>query len=89
MRYGPSRKINYHSAKLDSSFQQFAISFKGTVNAKKCMYINSISESLHHPSFKSMASAKKIWFSAVAHSAVRILNSNNSANLKQNSKNIL
>jgi hypothetical protein len=42
------------------------------------MYINSIIEGLHHPSFKSLVSAKKIWFPAVAHCAVRISNWNNS-----------
>jgi hypothetical protein len=53
------------------------------------MYINSTSEGQHYPSFKSLEFAKKIWFSAVAHSAVRISNSNNSANLKKKSKNFL
>ncbi len=56
--------------------------------AKKLMYRNSNSEGLHHPSFKSLVCAKKIWLSAVAHSAVRISKSNNSANSKQNLKKI-
>jgi hypothetical protein len=39
---------------------ELAISFKETVMPKKCMYINCIIEGLHHPSFKSLVSAKKI-----------------------------
>jgi hypothetical protein len=52
------------------------------------MYMNIIREGLRHTSFKSLVSAKKIWLSAVAHSAVRISNLNNSTNLKQNLKKI-
>jgi hypothetical protein len=45
---------------------------------EKCMYTV---EGLHHPNFKSLVSAKKkIWFTAVVHSAMRILNLNNLAN---------
>jgi hypothetical protein len=51
-------------------------------DAKKCLNINSNSEGLHHPSFKSLASAKKIRFFSVAHGAVRISYLNNKANSK-------
>jgi hypothetical protein len=53
-------------------------------DAKKCLYINSIIEGLHHPSFKSLVSAKKIWFPTVAYSAVRISNLNYLANSERN-----
>ncbi len=58
-------------------------------DAKKCMYINSTNAGLHHPSIKSLVSAKKFWFFAVAHGALQILNSNNLVNLKQNFKNVV
>jgi non-homologous end joining protein Ku len=48
----------------------------------------STSKGLHHPIFKSLVSAKKIVFPAVAHSAVQFSNLNSSANSKQNSKKI-
>ncbi len=79
--YGPWHSIwftNYHSAELHNIFLKLAISFKGTVILNECMYINSINVGLHRTSFKSLVSAKKIWFPAVTHSAVRISNSNNS-----------
>jgi hypothetical protein len=48
------------------------------------MNINSTSEGLHHPSFKSLVSPKK---NLVPRSGPeRSTNSNNSANSKQNSK---
>jgi hypothetical protein len=105
MRYGPWRSIWLcamgHGEKpitiaqnCATLFKSLAISLKGAVMLKKCMYINSTTDSLHHPSFtvNTWYLRTKIWFPAVVHSAVQIsnsnnlANSNNSANLKQNLK---
>ncbi len=51
------------------------------------IYINSTSQSLSTPNIKSPVSAKKFWFTTVAHSTVS--KSNNSANSKQNAKKII
>jgi hypothetical protein len=53
------------------------------------MYINSASEGLQNPSFKSLVYAQKIWFPAVAGSAVQIWNLNKWANSKQNIKKLV
>ncbi len=54
-RYGPWRSI----------------SFKGTMMLTNCMYMNSTIKNIHHPSFKSLESAKKkSGSSAVAHDEV-------------------
>ncbi len=47
-----------------------AISFKEIVMLKSACIKKSTSQGLHHPSFKSLVSAKKIWFCVAAHSAV-------------------
>jgi hypothetical protein len=79
-----AKPIMYHSAELDKSFSKLAMSFKGTK-------INSTSEGLHHPSFKSLASSKEnlVLRSGPYGSAVRISNFNNSANSKQNLKKLV
>jgi hypothetical protein len=51
------------------------------------MYVNSANKGLHDPGFKSLVSAKNIWFPAVTHSVLQILSLNNLANSKQNLKN--
>jgi hypothetical protein len=51
------------------------------------MYINSNNQGMYHPSFKSLASAKKC-DSPVATDPEQISNSNNSVNSKQNSKKV-
>jgi hypothetical protein len=71
VRYGPNCQNKYHNAEPHHFFSKLAKFFKN-------------SEAKSEIPVKSLVSAKKNWFSSVAHRLERFLNWNKSVNLKQN-----